>query len=96
MVLAQLTQEFRRTRADRASAAARRPPRTPLAVRIGRALGKALPRLAALRTAVLSIAGFGLIDYAAWTWVPAVGYAAAGLSLLAIEYLISTDRSGGT
>lgn len=84
---------FRQARTDRA--AKRRPPRTPLAVHLGRILAKALPSLAALRTAVLSLAGFGLIDYAVWTWSHGVGYAAIGVSVLAVEYLISSDRGGG-
>lgn len=96
MALAQLTASYRQARTDRAANAARRPPRTPLAVHIGRGLARITPRLAALRTAVLSVAGFGCIDYAAWLWIHAAGYAAIGVSILAVEYLITSDsRRGG-
>jgi hypothetical protein len=73
-------------RAARLSAKPRKP-RVPLAVRLGRAAAKALPRLAALRRTVLVLAGFGAIDYSLWTVAHAAGYAAAGVSLLLIDWL---------
>lgn len=86
---------FRQARTQRAAEATRRPPRTPIAVHLARALARALPSLAALRTVVLSLAGLGLMSYAAWLWIHPLGYAAGGLSLLAIEYLSSDRRGAG-
>jgi len=80
-----------------AERAADRPKRTrrPLLVLAAQALGRAAGRLsigwAALRTLALTLAGFALIDYAAWQWHHIVGYLVAGLSLLALEALTGSD-----
>lgn len=46
-----------------------------------------------VRTAILSVGGFGLLSAAAWTLHVAAGLAVAGLSLLVLEWLSeSSDR----
>lgn len=53
-------------------------------------------RLQAARTALLSVAGFGTLTASAWTaWGVAPGLAAAGASILVLEYL-ADDGKGGT
>lgn len=73
-------------RAERRTAAPR-PPRTPLLVRAGRLIARLLPRWATIRTATLSVTGFGLITAAAWTLHTTAGLAAGGISLLVLEAL---------
>jgi uncharacterized membrane protein YdjX (TVP38/TMEM64 family) len=76
------TDELARLRAARAPRT-RRPILTILAVMAARAVA-GFPRA---RTAVMSVAGFGCLVAAAWTVSMAAGLAAAGVSLLALEYL---------
>lgn len=45
-------------------------------------------RLCAGRTAILTTAGLGLLDAAAWELATAAGLAAAGVSLLLLDWLI--------
>lgn len=79
-------------KAERATARPRKH-RTPLLVRAGRLAARALPNLVALRTLLLSVLGFGLISAAFWTLSLAAGLAAAGISLLVLEYLTASgDR----
>lgn len=78
-----LTSAYRAERAIRRS----RPPRTPLLARLGRFAGRVLPRAATVRTAVLSLIGFGCLTAAAWVVALPLGLAAAGVSVLLIEYL---------
>jgi hypothetical protein len=66
--------------------------RTPLLVRVARLAARALPRARALRTAALSIVGFGCLTAAAWTVALPLGLAAAGVSVLFIEFLSGGDR----
>lgn len=73
-------------RAQRA-AATPRPRRTPLLARLGRAAARILPTWHTARTFTLSLAGFGALTAAAWTIALPAGLAAAGLSLLLLEYL---------
>lgn len=40
-----------------------------------------------VRSTLLTVAGFGVISYGLYEWVPQVGIVAAGLSLLLIEAL---------
>ncbi len=61
--------------------------RTPLTVRAGRTLARVLPRWETIRTAVLTTAGLGLLDAAAWHWTTWAGLAATGVSLLVLEAL---------
>jgi len=61
--------------------------RTPVLAVAGRLAAKAMARLAATRTAVLQLSGFGLLDAAAWQFGAVWGLAAAGLSLLALDFL---------
>jgi hypothetical protein len=77
------------TSAYRAERAIRHPraPRTPLLLRVARLAARALPRWKQLRTAALSVAGFGCLTAAAWTVALPLGLAAAGVSVLLIEYL---------
>jgi hypothetical protein len=83
-----LRQVFREERA----AAAARPPRIPLTVRAARAAARLLPRWTTIRTAVLSLAGFGLLTAAAWQISHTLGLTAAGVSLLILEALSGGDR----
>jgi len=74
---------------ERVSAVRRRKPRTPLLIRAGRAAARLLPTLAVIRTLVLSVAAFGALTAAAWLVAVPLGLAAAGLSLLLLEWLTS-------
>ncbi|WP_327105871.1 hypothetical protein [Nonomuraea glycinis] len=47
--------------------------RVPLTIRAARWLARKLPRWAAIRTLLLSVAGFGLLTAAAWMLHMAVG-----------------------
>lgn len=69
-----------------------RPPRTPFAVRLGRAAARVLPRFAVLRRAALVTSGFGALDYAAWSLNHIAGYAAIGVSLLLLDALSGGDQ----
>lgn len=82
-------EELARLRAQPARAP-RRALLTTLAVVAARVVA-ALPRA---RTAVLSVAGFGCLTAAAWTVGTGAGLAAAGVSLLVLEYL-ANDGGGG-
>lgn len=62
-------------------------PRTPLAARARRVAARALPRLAGLRTAALTTAGFATIDAGVWQINHIAGTIAAGVSLLLLEAL---------
>lgn len=83
------TEAFRAER--RAAASALRPPRIPLTVRAGRFLARRLPRWQTIRTACLSVGGFGCLTAAAWQLHVVAGLAVAGASLLVLEAL-SGDR----
>jgi len=65
--------------------------RRPLLVLAAQALGtigaRLFPSWAALRTLVLTLAAFGLIDYAAFHFGQWVGFAVTGVSLLVVEAL---------
>lgn len=65
--------------------------RTPLLIRAARLAARVLPRARQLRTAALSVAGFGCLTAAAWTIALPLGLAAAGISVLILEYLASSD-----
>jgi hypothetical protein len=77
------------TSAYRTERAVRRPrtPRTPLLVRAARTAARLLPTWRKVRTTALSLAGFGCLTAAAWTLALPLGLAAAGVSVLLIEYL---------
>lgn len=87
-MLSTLTSAYRAERADRRP----RPARTPLLVRAARLAARTLPTWRRARTAALSLAGFGLLTAAAWTIALPLGLAAAGVSVLLIEYLTGGDR----
>jgi hypothetical protein len=72
-------------RAARLSAKPRKP-RVPLAVRLGRAAAKVLPRWDRLRSFVLDVGGLGLLAYAAWEIAHPAGLAVAGVSCLLISW----------
>jgi hypothetical protein len=61
-------------------------------VRAARIAARVLPRWKQARTVVLSVAGFGCLSAAAWTVAMPLGLAAAGLSVLLIEYLAGGDQ----
>lgn len=76
-------------RAERA--ARRRRTRTPLLICVARLLARTIPTWRKVRTTLLSLAGFGCLTAAAWTVNLTLGLAAAGLSVLLVEFL-SGDR----
>lgn len=48
----------------------------------------------ALRTVfrfLLTVAGLGFLDLAAWSWARPVGYAAIGVSLLVLEWAVKRE-----
>lgn len=45
-----------------------------------------------LRSTALQVLGLGFICWAFYSWVPQVGYAAIGVSLFLIEYLMRPER----
>jgi hypothetical protein len=83
-----LSEVFRTERAARTP----RTPRIPLTVRAARWLARRLPAWHAIRTLLLSVAGFGCITAAAWTLHFAAGLAVAGVSLLVLEALSGGER----
>ena len=66
--------------------------RTPLLARAGRLAARVLPTWQSTRTFILHVAGFGCLSYAAWQVSMAFGLAAAGVSLLILEWLTGSDR----
>lgn len=64
-----------------------RKPRVPLAVRLGRTVARIVPRWAAVRRAVLVTGGFAAISYALYLVALPLGVAAAGISLLLLDWL---------
>lgn len=83
---------FRQAFRDERQAATARSPRTPLTIRAARRLARMLPRWSTVRTAALSISGFGLITAAAWHLHTVAGLATAGVSLLILEALSGGER----
>ena len=81
--------EVARLRARPARATRRRPLLTVLAV----AAARLVVATSRARTAAMSVAGFGCLTMAAWTVSTSLGLAAAGVSLLVLEYL--TNDGGG-
>jgi hypothetical protein len=43
--------------------------------------------------AVWTMTGFGFLDYAAYRWLPIVGFAAIGVSCLLMGWLVESDKS---
>jgi len=60
---------------------------------LGMLLARLVVALPRLRAAALSVGGFGCLTAAAWTVAMPLGLAAAGVSLLVLEWLTS-DESG--
>jgi hypothetical protein len=70
-------------------------PRTPVLIMIGTAAARLAGRWSQVRTAMLSIPGFGLISYGGYQAYHPAGYAIAGLSLLVLEWMSGdSDQSG--
>lgn len=92
MALVTLREGWTTGRAQRVRERASRPPRTPLLTVLGRAAGRLLPSWRTIRTATLSLAGFGCLTAAAWTVHLAAGLAVAGVSLLLVEWLTGDGR----
>jgi hypothetical protein len=88
MTVSTFTAAFHNERATRRP----RAPRTPIAVRLGRLAAKTLPRFAALRRTVMITAGFGALSYAAYEVAHPAGIAAAGVSLLLLDWLSGSDQ----
>lgn len=51
-------------------------------------------RLAVLRTALLTLGGFAALCVAAFLWHVIAGWAAVGVSLLAVEFLTNPEATG--
>jgi hypothetical protein len=68
------------------------PRRRPLLEILGVAAARAVSRFPAARTAALVVGGFGLISAACWMVAVPLGLAAAGVSLLVLEYLTHEER----
>lgn len=75
--------------------------RTPILAHFGRAAtatarfaARRLPRWHAVRTAIMSTTGFGLLTAAAWQLHLVAGLAAAGVSLLILEALNAGGGGG--
>jgi hypothetical protein len=77
----------------RALATTPRRPRTPVLTHLGRLTARALPTWAGFRRATLSLTGFAALTSAAWTIHTAAGLAAAGVSLLLLEWLTAGDAT---
>jgi hypothetical protein len=69
------------------------PAREPLLAVAGRLAARMMAGLPRLRTAAMSVGGFGCLVAAAWMVAVPAGLAAAGLSLLVLEHL-SGDQEG--
>jgi hypothetical protein len=61
--------------------------RTPVLVHLGRLAARAAMLVPRARTVAMSVGGFGCLVAAAWTVAVPAGLAAAGASLLVLEYL---------
>jgi hypothetical protein len=70
------------------------PKREPLLAAAGRLAARAVAGLPRLRTAAMSVGGFGCLVAAAWMVAVPAGLAAAGCSLLLLEYL--SGEQGGS
>lgn len=53
---------------------------------------RAVTLLAALRTALLVLGGFGSLAVAGFIWHPVAGWIAVGVALLVIEILTGEDK----
>jgi hypothetical protein len=78
---------FRAAYSNERAARKTRPPRVPLAVRLGRLSARVLPRFAAVRRAALHLGAFAAIDYGVWELSRVAGLIAIGVSLLVFDYL---------
>lgn len=61
--------------------------RTPVLAAVVQAVARRAPSWKRTRTSVYTLGGLGLIDYAVYEWNHLAGYAAAGLSLLILEWV---------
>ncbi|MEV0618552.1 hypothetical protein AB0I81_34855 [Nonomuraea sp. NPDC050404] len=77
-----LTESWAEGRASRA----KRPACESILSRAARHAGRILPTWRRARTFVLQVGGLGLIDYALWELHVVAGIAAAGVSLLLLEW----------
>jgi hypothetical protein len=64
-----------------------RVPRTPVAVRVARAVARALPEWKRFRRTCLVTGGFALLTCSAWLLAVPLGLAAGGVSLLLLDLL---------
>jgi hypothetical protein len=71
------------------------PRREPILAVAGRLLARGLHVLPKLRTAALTVGGFGCLTAAAWLVAVPLGLVAAGVSLLVLEWLTGVDRADG-
>lgn len=70
--------------------------RTPVLVVLGTFLATiaawAVSKAIRFRRNIMYLLGFGFIDYALYGWLPLVGYAGIGLSLLILEMVTGEDE----
>ena len=64
-----------------------------MVVTVARFAGRRMPRWTQVRTAVLQVAGLGLLTLAAFQLATWAGFAAAGLSVLVLEALTGPSRT---
>lgn len=66
--------------------------RTPLLVVLARLAARLVAGLPRLKTATLTVSGFGCLCAAAWMVAVPLGLAAAGVSLLLLEWLSGEEQ----
>ncbi len=88
LVTLSLTETWRAGRAERVT----RPARPAVLTTIVKYAARKLPRWRQIRTAAMSAAGFGFVDYAVYGWNHLAGWAAVGVSLLLLEVLGKDKR----
>lgn len=73
-------------RAERAEKARKpRKKRTPLLVRAGQFAARCAPTWQRVRSTVLQVSAFGVIDYGLFEWHPIAGFIGTGVSLLLLD-----------
>lgn len=85
-----LAEAYTAGRAEKLAQPKRR--RDPLLHKAGRFLGRHAPAWSKVRTTVLTLSGFGCLDYAAYRWDLIAGLIATGVSLLVVEALSGGDK----
>lgn len=79
---------WRQARAGRTA----RAPHTPVLIMLAAWAGAHLPTVAKTRSAVMQVAAFASLTYAAFQWSTIAGFVAVGVSLLVLEALMAPPR----